>query len=649
MGRVDRIGVKVASGTSAAAVKASLAAQLGTTVAVAEPEARGEQGEKLLFSLRSMLVVAGSLAVIVGALIVYQAVAVSVQQRRRQFALFNAIGISRRTLVHLCLLEAALLALVAAGAGEMAGHWLGRFAAGIAGAATSEIWTPLEVSERVISPLGSALGLAIGVVVAVLAAFVAVRATFAVPTVEALRPAVIPLEDPPPLFRTMCVAAFLIAATWVIVFVPASARFLVVAVIIGSQLFAYAAMTILGPAIVSGVGTWLARWGGPTRLLWIRLAAHSLPRTPRRTGMTVAAIAAAIGMTVSLSGLVRSFENSWASWIDQHFASDLFVGSGGRVRLLAGPPMGPTVRERLLHTPGVASVEPFRVTRTQLAGEPVFLQGISVADRLAHGGLEMVQGTLEQAAPELDDGRGVLLSENLAYRLGLHRGEDLHLRTPTGPRLFRVEGIFVDYLGSLDLGAVAVSTEQLAKVWDDRFANLFRLWVLPGASIQEVRHGVLERLGRGYYAITAGEFRSALQGIWRQFFVVTWLLVAVAMLVAVIGIVNAQLATVLDRSSEIAMLRTIGVSRSDISRCILLECAVQGALGAVSGLALGTMLSAQFVTVSMRLPTGGRLASDLPFVPLLAVAVLAVGVSALAGWMPARVAGLVAPTQHSLD
>jgi ABC-type antimicrobial peptide transport system permease subunit len=106
---------------------------------------------------------------------------------------------------------------------------------------------------------------------------------------------------------------------------------------------------------------------------------------------------------------------------------------------------------------------------------------------------------------------------------------------------------------------------------------------------------------------------------------------------------------VIDRGPEISMLRTIGVSACDIVRSVILECGALGAIGGFFGLALGAMLSGQFVVVSMRLLTGWRLPFSLPVLPLLGAASLAVLVSSLAGWVPARAAARVQARQQSPD
>src|SRR5262249_61138500 len=101
-----------------------------------------------------------------------------------------------------------------------------------------------------------------------------------------------------------------------------------------------------------------------------------------------------------------------------------------------------------------------------------------------------------------------------------------------------VEGTLVGYLGWLELGAVAVERSQVAGSWGDRFANLYRVWLSPGAAAPAVRHAVLGRLGSGYYAVTARQFLDGVRAVLDRFFLATWALELVPALVGVIGVVN---------------------------------------------------------------------------------------------------------------
>jgi len=643
--RLDRIAIRLTDATSASKVRPALAGVLGAATVVHEPESRGEQAEQILFSLRSMLVVAASLAVIVGALIVYQAVSVSVQQRRRDLALLNAVGIPRSTLTLLTVVETAALAMLGVAIGVYGGTTLAGAAVGTVAAATSEIWTRVDADVVVHSLAGVGVAAGVGMAMALVASWLAARVTFSAPTIEALRPTGIPLEGPPRAGRRLLLATSCAAATWLIVLVPPRHRWLVVAVIILSQLVAYVGAAIVSPVLVARTGATLQQFAKRTRSLLFRMASDALPRVPRRAGMTVAAISAALAMAASVAGFVQSFENAWLSWLQQHFSADLFVGAGARFHLVAGPPMSLDIGAHIGAVPGVARVEGFRVIPAGVHGAQVFLESAS----LGPPGLPMVEGSWEEARRLLDDGDYALVSDNLAFRLSLHRGDLLHLDTPSGPRDFQIVGTFVDYLGSLDLGSVAVSRSMLSTVWNDSAANLYRVWLRPGEEASVVRRRILATLGSGYYVVTVGQFLESVRAVWARFFVAAWALELVATLVSVIGLINAQLATIIDRTGEIAMLRAIGVSASDVTSGVVIECATLGAIGGGLGLALGTMLSWQFVTVSMRLLTGWRIGFVLPLAPLLGGACLAAALSALAGAVPARAAARVQTHQLSVD
>jgi len=649
-GAVDRILVTLSDDTDRDVVRERLAATLGPAVEVTTPEGRGEQAEKLLASLRVMLATASFLALVVGGFIVYHTVAVAVSQRRRQFALANAVGIPRQVLRRVCMLETLGLAAVGVVGGLALGHALGALVAPLVGTAASEIWLRVDAAQHAQSLRDVVIASAMGVAAALVAGVLAIRLTFRAPTVEALRPVGAATGDEDvrrwmiPIGITGVAGGVALAA--LPPGVPAS---VVIAAVDGVDAAGIVGAACLAPALVLGAGWLLHRATSSTRRLPLRLAAIHLARAPARSGATVATIAAALGIASALAILVESFQGAYLQWVEQHFAADLFVGSGGRVRLLAGPPIGPGVTDVIRSIDGVASVEPFRVIRIRLGDRTVFLQGISVADRLARGGLPMVEGTLEAAAADLENGTAVLLSDNLAYRLQLHAGDRLELPTPTGPLAVRVAGTFVDFLGSLDLGAVAVADGVLRSRWHDDAANLLRVWLVPGTTVAAVRQRVMEQLGVGYFVLTGRDFVDGVRGVLGRFFRVAWLLIVVSTFIGAIGIVNTQVAAMLDRTRANAMLHTIGIPVRAIARSVLLECGFLGALGAGIGVAVGTVLGADLMTWSIRLLTGWRIPLRLPYGQLVVGVVAAAMMSAVAGYVPARAATRLSTGTRSVD
>ncbi len=648
--RFDRIGIKLRPGAAADEVRRRLADVLGPGVDVAAPELRGQQGEQALLSLRAMLLCNAVFALLVGGLIAYHTVAVSVRQRRRELALLEMLGVRRRALWMLCMVETLMLAGAGAALGVVAGRVAAAGSARALGGMVSEIWLRVDVTAAAHSTGGAVIAAAAGVIGALLATAIALLTTFRTPTVDALRPPGMASAERATPLGTPAAGLVLVASAWLLVLVPHGLGFVaLVAVVSGSHSLAYVGTCLVAPALVLAAGRMLRRLTRRSLRVSLRLAAENLPRAPGQGGATVAIIAVATGMAVATACLVRSFEQAWLGWLEQHFAADLFVGSGDRIRLLAGPSMAPAVADALAAIPGVAAVEPFRVLPFRIGDRPTFLQGISVADRSARGGLAMVEGSFAAAAPSLLDGTAVLLSDNLATRLGRHRGDEIRLATPLGDRTFRVAGTFIDYQGSLDRGAVAVASNQLAAIWGDDRANLFRIWLAPGAAMPYVRSAVRARLGSGHFVMTGTQFVAATRSVLDGFFTATWILSVVIAMVGIIGVVNAQLATVLDRTVEIVTLRTVGLPARDLSRSVLLECGFLGAIGGLTGAALGVMLGAQFVRFGMPLVTGWRIPLTVPVLLSAMVVLSSAAISAAAGWVPARALAALGTRLRSAD
>jgi putative ABC transport system permease protein len=639
--RVTRILVTLADGADRGQVRGRLAAVVGAAAHVSAPEARGEQAEKLLGSLRAMLATAGFLALLVGGFIVHHTVAVAVGERRRQFALANTVGIPRAALRRVCVLETLLVAVAGAALGVGLGRLLGMLAAPLAGGAASEIWLRVAVAPSTLGWADVVAGAGLGIAVALAACWFALRTSFAVPTIEALKPSGAATVDERVGRWTWAIGVGLLLSGGFLAFVPhGTDGTVLIALVDVAEGLPLLGAALVAPALVVVAGRGLHRLLRDSRNVPLELAAMQLPRSPVRGGSSVAMIAAALGIAVGLGILVESFQRAWVTWIENHFAADLFVGTGGRVRLMAGPPMAASVAEAVRGVPGVASVEPFRVLPLRLRGHDVFLQAIAVRERLAHGGLPMVEGSLAAVADALDAGTAVLVSDNLAYRLDLRVGDVLELPVPAGTRRVRIGGTCVDYLGSLDQGAVVVGSRALRVHWGDEAANLLRVWLRPGADPAGVRRAVLERLGAGsgYFVLTGRAFVDGVRDVLAQFFRAAWLLTVVAAVIGVIGIVNTQVAAILDRGRDHATLRTIGIPSAALARGVLVECGVLGALGGLLGAVVGGVFGVQVLTWTLRLLTGWRIPMHVPVEQIALAVMAATVVSALAGWVPARVA-----------
>src|SRR4029453_15484551 len=189
------------------------------------------------------------------------------------------------------------------------------------------------------STSGLVIAAAVGFGIALAAAYVAARITFSAPTVEALRPSAVEAERRAPL-ASAALGLVLLVATWSMLLMRPTHPWLLVGALIAVQVIAYWAGALLGPTVIALTGQLWRRLVGGSSWLSGAPAAENFPRRPRRGGIPVATIAAACGMAVSMTGLVQSFDAAWSAWIRDHFAADVFVGSGSPLLLPPRPPAG---------------------------------------------------------------------------------------------------------------------------------------------------------------------------------------------------------------------------------------------------------------------------------------------------------------------
>ena len=179
------------------------------------------------------------------------------------------------------------------------------------------------------------------------------------------------------------------------------------------------------------------------------------------------------------------------------------------------------------------------------------------------------------------------MAENLALMQDLRLGEMFELPTPAGLLKLPIAGIIRDY--SDQLGTVFLDRAVYQRYWNDDTANMFRVYLKPGAGVLTVKESILERYGsqRRLFVITNVELRDYIFKLLDQWMAMIYAQVMVAVLVAILGIVNTLTVSITDRRRELGVLRAVGAMRQQIRHTIWMEAASIGLLGLVLGWALG--------------------------------------------------------------
>jgi putative ABC transport system permease protein len=389
-----------------------------------------------------------------------------------------------------------------------------------------------------------------------------------------------------------------------------------------------------------------ARWFRKTSLrmpglAWIelRLAADNLFRNSLRSGITVATLVISLAAIFTIAAFVNSVRGSLLAWVDQMVTADLIVSSGART---AGPknvPLREDLAAELKKIPGIAVIDLYRLVRGAYRGRPILIESFSARDSAHVRTLPMAEGNGAQALREMAEGKGVIVSESFQSKFGARRGERIELATPSGAVSFPVLGVYVDY--SSDAGSVLLDRSLYKKYWRDQLLDAFDLWLEPGADQRQVVETIKARHGERYqlFISTHGELRDAVVQIMEQSFVVNYAVEIVAVVVAIFSVINTLLASVLDRTREIGVLRAIGATRAQVRRSVVAEAGWMGLFGGVLGLFAGTVMAYHHVVYNTKQLTGWTFQFYYPYdVGILSI-VAAVGLCALASFGPAKQAG----------
>jgi putative ABC transport system permease protein len=396
-------------------------------------------------------------------------------------------------------------------------------------------------------------------------------------------------------------------------------------------------LAALSPALIRFAALRLRRsqWAGYSAVE-LRLAADSLYRNPIRSGISVATMVISLAAIFTIAAFVNSVRGSLLVWVDQMVTADLIVSSGART---AGPrnvPLREDLLPELRKVPGIQVIDLYRLIRSSHQGKPIMIESFSARDSAAVRTLPMAEGDGERALRAMAEGEGVIVSESFQSKFGAGRGDILELSTPSGKRSFRVLGVYIDY--SSDSGSVLLDRALYKKYWQDELLDAFDLWLEPGADEHKVIETIKRRHGEQYqlFISTHRELREAVVRIMEQSFVVNYAVEIVAVVVAVFSVINALLASVLDRTREIGVLRAIGATRAQIQRTVVVEAAWMGVLGGLLGLVAGTVMAYHHVVYNTKELTGWTFQFYYPYDVAVLAVVAAILLCLLAAFAPAK-------------
>jgi putative ABC transport system permease protein len=629
----DRIDVGVRDGVALAEAERELQSLVGPGFEVKPPSGRGQQFESMLASYSIMMSISSTFALFVGMFIIYNSFAIAVTERRGDIGVLRAIGASTGQVRWIFLGESAVIGVIGSILGLCAGVVIARGIAVAVGTLVSDVYRVGQVVDAVaISPGLLALSFGVGVLTSMAAAFLPARAAARLDPVEALqkgRKHVFSDRES----RARLIVACGLALVSVACLRAGGPRM----VFYAGYLSALIAALLLGPILTLA----LARAARPV-LHWLRpvegaLAADSLIEAPRRTSAGVAALMFSIALAVAFEGMGLANYSSMVDWMDSVLNPDLFVMPSQSFDLRA-PRFPASMAAEIAAVDGVARVQMVRNSRTTFRGAPAMVVAIEMASVGETVHRQPVAGDAREMYRTAAAGRGVILSDNFAELQHLHLGDMVELAAPYGTIRLPVSGIIVDY--SDQQGAILVDRSVFIKYWRDESVNVFRVYTAAGVPVAGVRQRLLARYAgqRRVFVLTNPELKHYITGVLNQWFSLTTVQIAVAVLVAVLGIVNTLTVSIQDRRRELGVLRAVGARHWQVRRTIWIEAMTVGAFGLILGAALGALNLFYVLQIVHRDVTGMRLDYHFPAVTVLVLVPIILGTALVAALWPAEAA-----------
>ncbi len=615
------IDVTAASGVSDTELKQRVAAAVGSqyrvqTSAELAKAAGADVSDGLSFFNKILLGFAG-VALFVGTFLILNTFSIIVAQRTRELALMRALGGARRQVIGSVLVEAVVIGVFASVVGLAAGLGVG---AGLA-ALLAHASGGLQVAG-VGLPLAAVISsFAVGIGITVIAALLpAIRAS-KIPPVAALAEVAIPDR---PLTRvsigggvtTLVGAAVL---TWGLTGAGSATLWLVLL----GVLVSFVGVALLTPLVVrpvvSAVGA-LFSWSVPGKLGRLNSG-----RNPRRTAITAAALMVGLALITGVNVVLSSATASLNNLAQDQTRVDLFI-SGDQSSNLP-PTFDKAVAAKARQVAGVREVATETVDGALINGDR---NGVSSVDDLPALAdmflLKPVAGSLAQLQPGQ-----LVVGQKAATAKGLHVGSTVSVQYATGGQ--HTETVVGIYKESQVLSSWIVSPADGQYMTSPQPAYGY-LRLADGTPSGPVLAQV-DRLLQDSPEVNVADRTDFIKQQTSQFnslLTMIQVLLGLAILIAVLGIINTLALSVLERTRELGLLRAVGLRRAQLMRMITVESVVISVFGALLGLAVGTGLGAAVVRA---LHDQGFSRFALPWSAMVTYLILAAVVGVVAAVLPA--------------
>ncbi|MFT4865619.1 MAG: putative ABC transport system permease protein [Minisyncoccia bacterium] len=621
------VHIEVAENADIATVQSAIALAVPTAEVVDNETIRSDTEAEFtgqIDIIGNILLGFGGVALFVSIFIIYNTFAIVVGQRVRELALLRTIGADPKQIRRSVLGEALVIGTIASAAGLLGGIAVSKglealFSAG--GAALPD--APLIVSARTIIA-----AVAIGLGVTMFSAIGPARRASTVPAIAALNGGAAATA---PGSRTRITSGTGLIVSGIVVgglgLTGVGGTATTIALMALGAIAVFVGVTLLSPMAVGFITRTLGWPLATTSGVAGRLAQQNAARNPRRTATTAAALM--IGLTLVSTALVvgASVKSNIASTMERAVLADYMVTT--QTREVEFPT---TLAWELAAAGVVDSVTGFRYVEARV-GEDV--QDVVAADFTQVGALldlDMQDGGYDTATTH-----PVIVGSDHAASAALMIGDVVTTSFANGNSVeATIVGTFADQ--SLIRQDFMFDTS----VYESANVNVADEWLAIGTVADANPTALTAALGQVSTQFpqadveTAEQFRDRIEGVVDELLAIVNVMVALAVIIALIGIANTLALSVFERTRELGLVRAVGMSRRQLRRMVRFEAGLVATFGAVLGVGIGLLFG---FGVVQGLPDSFASAVSIPVGSIVTLVAVAAAAGVVAAWLPARRAG----------
>ncbi|MFE1417126.1 ABC transporter permease [Streptomyces sp. NPDC058746] len=578
-GFYSELSVGAKAGTTADTLLAEIKPLLGknseakTGAALAAEQAKAI--ERSMSGMSTGLLIFAGVSLFVGIFLIYNTFTMLVAQRTKELALLRAVGANRAQVRRSVLMEAGVVGLVSSALGMVSGVGLAvamRSAMGLFDA-------KIPAGDLIVAPATVVIALVIGVKVTMLAALLPAWRTSRIAPVAAMGSAHLPATMKSLVLRNSIGSVMAFAGIGV-VFLGVSQKSDGRTTIAGGAFLLLIGLFVLLPMlsrpVIAAVRPLLEKVFGVAG----KLAALNAVRNPRRTAVTAASLTIGLTLVTAMSVMGITVGQAVDKATTQNVKADYKVTMAGE-----GMTLDKSVLPALEKGKGVTAVSPKTTEIVKLAGTSQVVNGINPAALAAVLDVKTTGGSLAA----LGEGK-LMVSAKEAEKKGLKVGSTLDAQFYDGQK------------GKLQVGAIFDGKDQLDDyVLDNRILAAHNeeqylpqvLVKTAGGASEANQQAVVDALGKSpaIKVSDKADIRNEMAGSVNTALNIMYGLLGMALIIAVLGVVNTLAMSVYERQQEIGMLRAVGLDRPRVKNMIRLEAVVISLFGAVLGIGVGVFLA----------------------------------------------------------